>query len=70
MNSIGDIGRNINGELDSIVGGALFVKLFPKIRRKWILLEARKIIQVSGHIHFEHILFSIVSPGCLNLKLF
>ena len=33
MNSVGDIGGNIGGELDSIVDGALFLKLFPKTRR-------------------------------------
>ena len=27
---VGDIGGNIGGELDSIVGGALSLKLFPK----------------------------------------
>ena len=34
MNSIGDIRGNIIGELDSLMGGALFLKLFPKTRRK------------------------------------
>ena len=34
VNSVGDIGGNIDGELDSIVGGALFLKLFPKTGRK------------------------------------
>ena len=34
MNSAGDIGGSIDGELDSIVGGALFLKLFPKTGRK------------------------------------
>ena len=34
MNSIGDIRGNITGELDSLMGGALFLKLFPKTRRK------------------------------------
>ena len=32
--------------------------------------QARKRIQVSGGIHFEHILFFRVSPGYLNLKIF
>ena len=34
VNSVGDIRGNVGGELDSIVGGALFLKLFPKTRRK------------------------------------
>ena len=33
VNSIGDIGGNIGGELDIIVGGALFLKLFLKTGR-------------------------------------
>ena len=54
---MGDTGGNVGSELDSVVGSALFLKRFPKTGRKWILLKARKRIQVSGHIHFEHILF-------------
>ena len=42
MNSDGDIGGNIGGEVDSIVGGTLFLKLFPKTQRKSILFKARK----------------------------
>ena len=34
------------------------------------MFKARKITQVSGHIHFEHILFFRVAPRYLNLKLF
>ena len=34
MNSVGDNGGNVGGELDSIVGDALFVKLFAKTGRK------------------------------------
>ena len=57
--------------LDSIMSGALFIKLFPKTRRKWILFKSWKWIKVSGHIHFEHILFfRIWIFGYLNLKLF
>ena len=70
MNSVGDVGGNIGGELGSIVGSALFLKLFPKTVRKEILFKARKIIQVSGHMHLEHTLFFRVSPGYLNLKIF
>ena len=70
MNSVGGVGGNIVSGLDSVVGSALFVKLFPKTGRKRILFKARKRIQVSGHIHFEHILFFRVSPGYLNLKVF
>ena len=62
VNSIGDIGGNIGRELDSIVGSALFLKLFTKTRRKSILFKARKRIQFSGHAHFQHILFSRVFP--------
>ena len=62
MNSASDIGVNISSQLDSIVGGALFLKLFLKTGRKSILFKARKRIQVSGHIHFEDILFFRVSP--------
>ena len=58
MNSVGDIGGNIGGgELGTIVGGALFLKRFPKTGRNRILFKAKKRIQVSGHIHFEHIFF-------------
>ena len=56
-------------EIDSIVGGTLFLKISPEIRRKWILIKARKKNQLSGHTHFEHILIFRVSPGCSNLKL-
>ena len=34
VNSVDDIGGNIGSELDSVVGGALFLKLFPKTGRK------------------------------------
>ena len=34
VNSVGGIGGNVGGELDSIVGDALFVKLFAKTGRK------------------------------------
>ena len=34
MNSAGDIEGNIGSELDSVVGSALFLKLFPKTDRK------------------------------------
>ena len=30
MNGVGDTGRNIGSELDSVVGSALFFKFFPK----------------------------------------
>ena len=70
MNSVSDIEGNIGSDLDSVVVSALFLKLFPKTGRKKILFKARKRIQVSGHIHFEHVLFFRVSPGYLNLKAF
>ena len=70
MNSVSDIEGNIGSDLDSVVVSALFLKLFPKTGRKKILFKARKRIQVSGHIHFEHVLFFRVSPGYLNLKVF
>ena len=60
----------MDSELDSVVGIALFLKLFPKTGKKWILFKARKRIHVSGHINFEHILFFRGSPGYLDLKLF
>ena len=60
----------MDSELDSVVGSALFLKLFPKTGKKWILFKARKTIQVSGHIHFKNILFFRVSPWYLNLKVF
>ena len=56
--------------LDGIVGGALFLKLFSKTRRKLILFKARKRVQVLGRIHSKHLLFLKVSIGDLNLKLF
>ena len=34
VNSLGDIGVIIGSELDSVVGSALFLKLFPKTGRK------------------------------------
>ena len=34
MNSVDDIGGNIGGELDSMVGDALFLKLLPKTDRR------------------------------------
>ena len=34
-----------------------------------MLLKARKKVQVSGHIHFEHILCFRISPGYLNFKV-
>ena len=70
MNSVSDIEGNIGSDLDSVVVSALFLKLFPKTGRKKILFKARKRIQVSGHIHFEHVLFFRVSPEYMNLKLF
>ena len=33
MNSVGDIGGNFGSELDSVVGSALFLKLFPKLAK-------------------------------------
>ena len=35
-----------------------------------MLVKARKRVQVSGHMHFEYILFFKVSSGYLNLKKF
>ena len=70
MNSVGGVGGNIVSGLDGVVGSPLFVKLFPKTGRKIILFKARKRIQISGHIHFENILFFRVSHGYLNLKVF
>ena len=69
VNSVGDLGGNIGSELESVVGSAIFLKLFPKAGRKSMFFKARKIIQVSGQIHFEHILFFRVSPRYLNLKV-
>ena len=34
VNSVGDIGENIDSDLDSIVGGRLFLRLFPKTGSK------------------------------------
>ena len=69
MNRVGDIREDIGSELESVVDSATFLKLFPKAGRKSIFFKARKRIQVSGHIYFEHILFFRVSPGYLNLKV-
>ena len=33
------------GVLDRIMGGARFLKLFPKTRKKWILFKTKKDIQ-------------------------
>ena len=49
------------------MGGAFFLKLFPKICRKWVLFKARKRIQVSGYIHSKHILFFRVFLGHLKV---
>ena len=34
MNCVVDIGGNIGSELESVVGSALFLKLFPKTGRR------------------------------------
>ena len=34
MNSVGDTGGNIGGELGTIVGGTSCLKLFPKTRKE------------------------------------
>ena len=34
MNTVGDIAGNIGSERDSVVGSALFLKLFPKTGKK------------------------------------
>ena len=36
VNIVDDVGENIGGEIDTIMGGALFLKLFPKPGRKLI----------------------------------
>ena len=69
MNSVGDIAGNTR-VLDSTIGATLFFKLFPKTHRKRIMFKARKRIQVSGHTHFEHILFFRVTRRYSDLKLF
>ena len=56
--------------VNSIVADVVFLKLFPKICRKWILLKVSTRIQVSSTLSFEHILFFIVSLRFLNLKFF
>ena len=43
------------------MGGAWFLKPFPKSLKNWTLFKARKRIEVSVHIDFEHILFFRVS---------
>ena len=52
---------------DSIVGDVLFLKFFPKTRRKWVLFKAGKRIQV---MYTSSISFFRASPEYLNLKLF
>ena len=69
MSSVCDIAGNTR-MLDGIVCGAFFLIFFPKTHRKRTLFKARERIQVSGHIHFEHVLFSRVVPRYSNLKLF
>ena len=56
-------------EMGSIVGGALFLKLDQKTRRKGILF---KISKKKSYLrsHTIHILFFGVSSGYLNLELF
>ena len=68
MNSVGNVRENIGNELDSVVCSAFILKLFPKTGRKLILFEARKRIQVSDHIYFEHILFFRVYPCVFEFK--
>ena len=68
--SVGDIGENIRMVLCSIVGRAVFLKLFRKTYTKWILFKARERIQVSGHTHSKHTLFFRVFLEYLNLKVF
>ena len=55
--------------LDIIMGVALFLKLFPKTGRKWILFKFWKRIKVSGHMHFEHIFFFRVCPWIFEFKV-
>ena len=50
VNNVGDIGGNIGGELDSIVDGAIFLKLFPRTPRKLISFKPGKRIQVLCQI--------------------
>ena len=57
MSSVGDIARNRQYR-----GWHIISKVSPKIHRKWILLKARKRIQLSGHLHCEHILIFIEFP--------
>ena len=57
------------GMVDVIMGGVLFLKLFPTTYRKTILLKATKGIQVLGHIHIEHILFFRVSFRIFEFKV-
>ena len=61
MSSVGDIGGNTGMVLDSIVGGALFRKHFPKRLRKF-----RIPVIYTPNI----ILLFRVFLGYLNLKLF
>ena len=42
VNSVGDIGENIGGELDTIVGGTLFLKLFPKNWQEMNIVQGKK----------------------------
>ena len=71
MSGVGDMGGKYQGGvLDNIVGGALFLKLIPKIHRKGMMYKVITKLQVSGHIHFEHTLFFRASFKFLNLKLF
>ena len=58
-----------NSVLDRIVGGALFLELFPKPRRK-LIVQIQKKKSGLGHVHSKHIFFFRVSFGYLNLKLF
>ena len=47
------------GVLDSIVSGALFLKFFPKPRRKWIFFKARKRVlkfQVTSTMNMFHLI--------------
>ena len=57
--------------LDSIVGGSLFLKLFPKARMKRILFQTKK----KSSFRSEHIpyllsyLLYLSFPGYLNLNV-
>ena len=68
MNSVGDIGGNIVVSQTVSWVAHYFSSSFQKLVGNEYCSKLEKKIQVTGHIHFEHILFFRVSPWIFEFK--